>query len=229
MACVIQAKFSYFYRPTMIKTNNLSFSYDGKKRFIFPDVSIRAGESLLILGQSGVGKTTLLHLLAGLMKPMTGSFQLGSENVTSLSGAALDKFRGKNIGIVFQQNHFIDALTVIENLTLAQELSGLKPDWKVCKSLLVELNLDHKLNAKVKQLSEGEKQRASIARALVNNPKLILADEPTSALDDKNCDAVFELLSTQADKIESALIIVTHDSRLKSKMPNHLTLENIQN
>lgn len=213
----------------MIKTNNLSFSYDGKKRFIFPDVSIRAGESLLILGQSGVGKTTLLHLLAGLMKPMTGSFQLGSENVTSLSGAALDKFRGKNIGIVFQQNHFIDALTVIENLTLAQELSGLKPDWKVCKSLLVELNLDHKLNAKVKQLSEGEKQRASIARALVNNPKLILADEPTSALDDKNCDAVFELLSTQADKIESALIIVTHDSRLKSKMPNHLTLDNIQN
>lgn len=213
----------------MIKTNSLSFSYDGEKRFFFPDISIGAGESLLILGQSGVGKTTLLHLLAGLMKPKTGSFQLDSENVTSLSGAALDKFRGKNIGIVFQQNHFIDALTVIENLTLAQELSGVKPDWKICKSLLVELNLDHKLNARVKQLSEGEKQRASIARALVNNPKLILADEPTSALDDKNCDAVFELLSTQADKIGSALIIVTHDSRLKSKMPNHLILENIQN
>lgn len=213
----------------MIKTNSLSFSYDGKKRFIFPDISIDAGGSLLILGQSGVGKTTLLHLLAGLMKPTTGSFQLDSENVTSLSGAALDKFRGKNIGIVFQQNHFIDALNVVENLTLAQELSRVKPDREICKSLLVELNLDHKLNARVKQLSEGEKQRASIARALVNNPKLILADEPTSALDDKNCDAVYELLSTQADKIGSALIIVTHDGRLKSKMPNHLILENIQN
>lgn len=194
---------------------------------MFPDISCQSKDILLILGSSGVGKTTLLHLLGGILTTQEGAVLIDDMEVNKLSGSAADKFRGKNIGIIFQQNHFVDALTVIENVMLAQSLAGRSTDKSEAKLLLDRLNIGDKANQSIKNLSQGEKQRVAIARALINQPKLILADEPTSALDDVNCDEVLQLLHEQAKAAGSALVIVTHDTRLKDKITNRVILKNI--
>ena len=208
----------------MVKINGLTYNYSSEIQLKFPDFSLSKGEQALILGQSGCGKTTLLHLLSGLLQPNSGNVDVENENISKMSGARLDNFRGANIGIVFQTPHFIEALTVKENLTLTQTLAGKSKDVDKVKGLLVDLGVESKLNAKLNELSVGEKQRISIARALVNSPALILADEPTSALDDKNCDAVLKLVREQAKKHNSTLLIVTHDNRLKDQFDKRIEL-----
>lgn len=208
----------------MIKVNDLKYQYTKGPSLQFPSFEVKAGEACLILGQSGVGKTTLLHLLAGLMKAKSGVIKIGDQDLTKISKTAIDKFRGAQIGIVFQKNHFVEALSVMENLLLTQKLSGVKQDSAFANAILERLNIDQYKNKLTNQLSEGEKQRVSIARALVNKPTLILADEPTSALDDDNCKAVFELLKSQAEDIGAALIIVTHDGRLKDLVDQKIIL-----
>ena len=207
----------------MIKTESLKFSYDGKKYFDFPDINLDSGENLLIIGNSGIGKTTLLHLLAGILKPESGSINISGTDISKFSDTELDKFRGDNIGIVFQKPHFISSLTINENLKLAKYLSPSKTSGDA-KKILESLNIKDKYQQKPNQLSEGEKQRASIALALINSPSLILADEPTSSLDDFNCDNVIKLLKTQAKDHKAQLIVITHDARLKKHFKNSLNL-----
>ena len=207
----------------MIKTESLKFSYDGKKYFDFPDINLDSGENLLIVGNSGIGKTTLLHLLAGILKPESGSINISGTDISKFSDTELDKFRGDNIGIVFQKPHFISSLTINENLKLAQYLSRSKTNGDA-KKVLESLNIKDKYQQKPNQLSEGEKQRASIALALINSPSLILADEPTSSLDDFNCDNVIKLLKKQAKDHKAQLIVITHDARLKKHFKNNLNL-----
>ncbi len=208
----------------MLSIQNLKYSYDGQVNMSFPDFDIQSGEEALILGQSGCGKTTLLHLMSGLLGTSNGAVLVDGQDINKLKGGVLDSFRGKKIGIVFQVAHFIDSLTVKENLMLTQKLAGVKQNIDSITTLLSELGVVDKLNKKVKQLSVGEKQRVSIARALVNNPKVILADEPTSALDDGNCTAVLKLLRKQAEKMGACLLIVTHDNRLKELFDKTITL-----
>ncbi len=169
---------------------------------------------MLVLGKSGSGKTTFLNLLSGLLKPLEGKVQLGEVCVSDLSGQSLDLFRGQHIGIVFQKPHLISALNVKENLELTHFFS--KKKGQNLDQLLQDLGIHDKSNASVLTLSEGEAQRVSIARALANSPQLILADEPTSSLDDENTEKVIQLLKNQAAKIGAALIIVTHDYRVKA-------------
>ena len=207
----------------MIKTESLKFSYDGKKYFDFPDINLDSGENLLIIGNSGIGKTTLLHLLAGILKPESGSINISGTDISKFSDTELDKFRGDNIGIVFQKPHFISSLTINENLKLAKYLSPSKTSGDA-KKILESLNIKDKYQQKPNQLSEGEKQRASIALALINSPNLILADEPTSSLDDFNCDNVIKLLKKQAKDHKAQLIVITHDARLKKHFKNNLNL-----
>lgn len=209
----------------MLRTSNLKFDYNQNNVFSFPDVEVAEKESLLLLGQSGIGKTTLLHLLGGLMKPKDGSIFIAEKDITKLNGRELDTFRGKNIGIVFQQNHFIEALNVLENITIASQMIGVNPDKKRAQDLLHRLNLQGKENNKINNLSQGERQRVAIARAVINNPRLILADEPTSALDDKNCIEVYRLLEEQASYEKAALVIVTHDYRLKNQVSKQIILQ----
>lgn len=209
----------------MLVTNNLSYTYKGSNEVLkFPDVVCKNGEHWLLLGQSGSGKTTLLHLLGGLLKPKNGFVKVGETEIQQLKTAALDRFRGQNIGIIFQKPHFVSALSVEENLRIAQFLVNEKGDKSRIKELLESVNLGHKLKSKTGDLSEGEKQRVSIARALVNRPVVILADEPTSALDDKNCGEVVKLLEKQAKEQNATLLIVTHDNRLKEYFKNQITL-----
>lgn len=218
------SKKSPIHSKRMLQTNQLNFSYDKKNQFQFPDIKCGAGENWLLLGQSGSGKTTLLHLLAGLLHPTSGKVEIGGTDTSTLSAGELDRFRGNKIGIVFQKPHFIKSLTVGENLALAQKLAGQPVDNQRIMDLLARLNIGEKINKKPQNLSQGEQQRASIARAVINRPALILADEPTSALDDLNTKEVIDLLEEQAAEVNATLLIVTHDSRLKDRMENRILI-----
>lgn len=208
----------------MLKTHQLKYTYPGKPPINFPDIHCEKGSQWLLLGQSGSGKTTLLHLLGGLRRPQAGSITIAGKDIKSLDASALDTFRGKNIGIVFQQSHFVSALTVGQNLQIARSLAGNSPDPERVESLLNRLNIGDKINDRTHRLSQGEQQRVAIARALVNSPGLILADEPTSALDDENCREVIKLLESQARIENATLIIVTHDGRLKDFFKHKIVL-----
>ena len=207
----------------MIKTKGVEFNYDNQVFFKFQDINLKSSENLLIIGSSGIGKTTLLHLLAGLLESSSGSIKLFEKELSDLSSYQLDRFRKNNIGIVFQRPHFVNSLTVKENLQLAQYIANKKDNNRI-ENILKNLNILNKSDKKTNQLSQGEKQRASIALAIVNSPKLILADEPTSSLDDINCDNVIELLKKQATDFEAQLIVITHDSRLKKHFKNSIEL-----
>ena len=205
-------------------TRNIEFAYDADNHFRFPDITCKNGEHWLIMGPSGCGKTTLLHLMAGLLRPTKGYVQVGDVNITGLSPSQVDRLRGTEIGIVFQTPHFIQSLTVAENVLMARYLNRLNEDTEQIKTLLKQLNIDGKYSSKPNELSQGEAQRLSIARALINRPSLILADEPTSSLDDGNCAEVVELLKKQAEATSSILVVVTHDQRLTSVFKNVIKL-----
>lgn len=208
----------------IIQTNNLQYSFSNGPKLIFPNILAEENSELLILGDSGTGKTTLLHLLAGLRKPTSGEVQVNGVNLESLNGSTLDRFRGKNIGVVFQTSHFVQSLSVMENIMLAPYFSDNKRAKSDAEKMLDRLNILEKKNKKTAFLSVGEQQRVAIARALLNNPSLILADEPTSALDDKNATEVLNLLREQTEALKAALLIVTHDNRLKTEVKYRIEL-----
>ena len=207
----------------MIEIKNLSHSY-GETTIQYPDWKVEEGKHAMILGNSGCGKTTLLHLLAGLMKVPTGSISISGELISNKSDSDLDHFRGQNIGLIFQKPHLVSALSVKENLTLSQYLGKKKIDVKRVEETLDQLGISDLKNRKIHQISQGQAQRVSIARAILNSPKLLLADEPTASLDDDNCNKVIQLLKYQAEQNGSTLIIATHDHRVKSEFDNMLEL-----
>ena len=207
----------------MLKTKEVEFNYDNQMFFKFQNIDLNSNENLLIIGESGVGKTTLMHLLAGLLKSNSGSIKLFDKELNQMSSYQLDSFRKNNIGIVFQRPHFVNSLTVKENLQLAQYIANKNDNTRI-ESILKNLNIFEKSNKKTNQLSQGEKQRVSIALAIVNSPKLILADEPTSSLDDNNCSKVIKLLKKQATDFGAQLVVITHDSRLKKHFKKSIEL-----
>ncbi|MBC5835434.1 ABC transporter ATP-binding protein [Flavobacterium sp. F372] len=208
----------------MISTKNITFSYNKDQTFIMPDLFCQAGSTILVTGNSGKGKTTYLHILAGLLQPNSGEIHIDNKEITHLKGSKADKFRGKNIGVVFQKSHFIASLSVLENLEMASWLATGKKHKVRAKELLQKLDISEQAHKLPSQLSVGQQQRVSIARALMNEPKVLLADEPTSSLDDKNAENVIELLETLSKEYKTALIIVTHDSRIKEKFTNQITM-----
>jgi ABC-type lipoprotein export system ATPase subunit len=208
----------------MIRTANLSFSYDLKRSILFPSFSLNRSEHCLLLGESGSGKTTLLHLLGGLLRGYSGNLQVNGMELSTLSETELDTFRGKNIGFIFQKNHLISALTVEQNLFMAPYLAGLTVDKVRVQKVLTTLGIEEKMKSAVTEISQGQAQRVAIARAILNQPPIILADEPTSALDDRSCERVINLLLQIADSHQSTLVVATHDQRLKNKIGNQILL-----
>ena len=204
----------------MIKTKQLSYKYPNGPLIQFPDFEVEAGDSLLVLGESGCGKTTLLHLLAGLLRPATGEIWINDTSLAQIDNAQMDQFRGEHIGLVYQKNYFIESLSMWDNLTISPYCTKKSR----VKTIAEGLGILDVLRSYPKQLSMGQQQRASIARAVMNLPQLLLADEPTSALDHSNCLGVINLLLDEAIANNSALVIVTHDTRLKEEVDTVIEL-----
>jgi putative ABC transport system ATP-binding protein len=209
----------------MIKTTNLKFSYSNQNVFSFPDIECKKSESLLILGKSGSGKTTMLNILGLLTDPESGVLEIAGKQTQKLNISEKTAFRALHVGLVYQKPYFINSLNVYDNLLIANYLAKKEKNYSRVEDLAKTLGFTDLLHKKVQNLSGGEQQRVAIARALMNQPSLVLADEPTSALDDDNCENVITLLEKEAQNVGSSLIIVTHDQRLKNRIKNQITLQ----
>jgi len=189
-----------------------------------PDLRIAVGQHTLLLGPSGSGKTTLINCIAGLQRVSAGRVEVEGTDLAALSTRQRDQLRGARIGMVMQRLHLISAMTVRGNLQLAQRLARHAVNNTQIEGLARELGIVDKLDKFPRQLSQGEAQRAAIARALVNAPALLLADEPTSALDDASCNAAIGLLLQHAKTHGATLICATHDARIKPHFTNVVQL-----
>lgn len=208
----------------VIAVDNLRYEIAGKTILDQLTFTQSVGEHLLLLGPSGAGKTSVINLVAGLSTPTSGTVSIAGEPMSSLSGPQRDDLRRRTIGVVFQSIRLVSALSVRANLRLAQKLSGAASDESNIDRLIAAVGIVHRADGKPRELSQGEAQRAAIARALVGKPKLVIADEPTSALDDANAERIGRLLVETAEANGSTLLIATHDARLKAFLPNILTL-----
>jgi putative ABC transport system ATP-binding protein len=184
----------------------------------------RSGDHALVLGPSGSGKTTLINTITGLITPSQGSVRIDGEDMTALAPAARDALRRRTIGLVFQTLRLIPALSVRQNLALAQHIARGGHDAAAIESLIARVGLAHRIDARPRTLSQGEGQRAAIARALITKPRLVVADEPTSALDDANAMAMIDLLFETAAATGATLLVATHDTRIQSRFGTVLTL-----
>ena len=180
--------------------------------------SIEKGEFVVILGASGAGKTTLLNLLGGMYNASAGNYFLAGRDVSKFNSRQLEDFRRNDIGFVFQFYNLMENLTAYENIALAASIVKKPFDPK---EILKDVGLENRANNYPSQLSGGEQQRVSIARAVVKNPKLLLCDEPTGALDSKTGSKIIELLYSLSSKFNTTVIIVTHNSSL-AKIATHL-------
>jgi len=208
----------------MLRVSGVRQVYGGHVALALPAFAAGAGEHWLVLGASGSGKTTLLNLAAGLLRPSAGDIEVDAQSLGALQGNALDRWRGRTVGIVPQKLHLVASLSVLQNLILAPYLAGLPLDESRALDLLRNLSLTEKAKDKPHQLSHGQAQRVAIARAVMNRPKLLLADEPTSNLDDENCFRALELLKVQSRECGATLIVATHDQRAKQIFENRLAL-----
>lgn len=191
------------------------------------DLSVRRGELVLVMGPSGSGKTTLLTLIGGLLRPTSGSVIVEGVDITRLKEARLTKFRRHYLGFIFQNFNLLESLNARENVEVALNFAGVggRKARKRATALLTDLGMADRLRAKPKTLSGGERQRVSIARALANDPELILADEPTANLDSRHGHEVVELLHDIARTQQRTIIIVSHDHRIRDVADRILWLQ----
>ena len=200
---------------------NLEFVIANKIILDKLNFSIDNGSHVIISGPSGSGKSTLINLMSGLYRPTSGYISFESNDYSKLKDKDIDKLRAKNFGLIFQRLHLIKHLTVEQNILLGFN----KVKLPNIEKLIEDIGLTAKKKQLAKDLSFGESQRVAIARGVVNNPKIIFADEPTSSLDDTNATRVLELISAQAKKNKSSIVISTHDERVKKFFKNILEIK----
>ena len=188
------------------------------------DLTVPTGQLLAITGESGSGKTTLLSLIAGLDTPTSGQIVIDGQDITKLDEDELALLRGKRFGFIFQNFHLIPTLTALENVVLAAELNDTPGAAKKANDLLGTVGLSDRLHHYPVQLSGGEQQRLSLARAFVNEPDIILADEPTGNLDSKNSDHIIELMLELHRVKQATIILVTHELHVAEGSQRILTL-----
>ena len=188
-------------------------------------LTIPSGQFIAITGHSGSGKTTLLSLIAGLDNPSRGTIKIDGQDITKLNEDELALLRGKRFGFIFQNFHLIPTLTALENVVLSAELNNTPGATKKSKDLLGIVGLGDRQHHYPAQLSGGEQQRLSLARAFVNEPNIILADEPTGNLDSKNSNRIIELIRELHRVKQATIILVTHEPQVAKQSQRILTLE----
>ncbi len=204
--------------------DGLTFRYASEFSLTVPSLSLSSGQSVAVIGPSGCGKTTLLHLIAGLLTPESGLLSVCGQYFGSMSTSEVDRFRGQNLGIVFQKLHLLSAISVFDNVLLAQRLARKPVDPANVDRLFERLGIAALKHKRPSTLSLGQAQRVAIARALVHRPRLLLADEPTSALDDAHANDALELLIEESASVGAALLVVTHDERVRGRLDMELDL-----
>ena len=214
---------------SLISIKDLKFSYDDKSIIDIEELNIDRGERLFIYGPSGCGKSTLLSLLTGVLTPRSGEISINETNLKHLNETKRDRFRGENIGYIFQNFNLLPYLNVIENvlLPLRMNKSITSSSKDEAQALLADLGLRNYLEQNVSNLSYGQQQRVAAARAFMGDKCLIIADEPTSALDEKNCQQFMDSLFLEQEKKNATLIIVSHDLRLKEMFKRQIYLPDI--
>lgn len=208
----------------LVSVSGFGHRYPGAEEVVAPDFELAERGRLLLLGPSGCGKSTLLMALAGLLAPSRGVVCIAGEDWRGFSGAAADRRRGRLVGFVPQEPHLIAGLSVAENVRLAAFLAG-QPDQAVALEETFEaLGIAELAGRYPHTLSRGQQQRAALARAVANRPRLLLADEPTASLDDDACAATLELLFTVAERVGAGLIVATHDRRAQTRFAQRVKL-----
>jgi putative ABC transport system ATP-binding protein len=198
----------------MIFTQGLTYSYQQGTALVFDNVDLAQGEVLLLSGASGSGKSTWLALIAALLKPASGVLNVAGQSLTNLSAAAADAWRARNVGFMPQKLHLSAALTVQQNLAMAQWAANEAQDDTRILAALRSLGVDALAQRKPSQLSGGQAQRVALARAVLMQPRIVLADEPTASLDDQSAADAVELLYSTARQHQATLVIATHDARV---------------
>lgn len=211
----------------MIKATNIIKSYGALHVLKGVSLEIAKGEVISIVGPSGAGKTTLLHILGTLDRADGGTLEINNTNISDLNEKKLSDFRNKNIGFVFQFHHLLPEFTALENICIPAFIAGTPKDSaeKKAKELLSFLGLTERMNHKPGELSGGEQQRVAVARALINNPAVILADEPSGNLDSNTAKELHQLFFTLREKYNQTFIIVTHNEELANMADRKLTMK----
>ena len=209
----------------MLKVEKLIVGYRAGPVASLPQLDLANGEAALILGPSGSGKTTLLLAIAGLARKFGGAVSVDGQDPFALKAGLRDRFRGRAIGFVFQDLHLVAGLSTFDNVLLAPFAAHQTQDRKRARALLEELGLGAVANKPAERISRGQAQRAAIARAMLLRPKVLLADEPTASLDDDSCEIVADLLLRAAAETGAALVIATHDARLKARVAKTVMAE----
>ncbi len=211
--------------PPVLAAAGLRFGWQAEEPLLdIPALEIAAGEKVLIRGASGSGKSTLLNLFAGILTPTAGTVSLLGNDLSTLPGAARDRFRAEHLGIIFQLFNLLPWLPVLDNVLLpcrfsrrrlfrARESDG--GEEQAARRLLAELGLPQAGAASAAQLSIGQQQRVAAARALIGNPEIVIADEPTSALDEDSRAAFLALLRAECERVDATLIMVSHERSLE--------------
>lgn len=219
----------------MIRAKNIHKSYGDLEVLKGVDLHIQEGEVISIVGESGAGKSTLLQILGTLDTPsnpkgFNTEISLDKKSFISMTDRQLSKFRNENIGFVFQFHQLLPEFTALENVLLPTRIAGKNEKESMDKaySLFEDLNIAHRLHHKPSEMSGGEAQRAAVARALINSPKIIFADEPTGNLDSKNADDLHQLFFDLRDKYNQTFVIVTHNTHLANTTDRKLVMKDGQ-
>jgi ABC-type lipoprotein export system ATPase subunit len=189
--------------------------------------SLEKGEQAVLRGRSGCGKTTLLNCIAGLTTVDEGRITINGQDIVRLQEVSRDRFRAQHIGIVFQTFNLLPAFTALENVLLGMTFTGQRPDGDRATKLLQDVGLGHRLTHKPAALSVGEQQRVAVARALSNQPTLLLADEPTANVDPAHQQQVIDLMRAACDRENIAMLLVTHSPEVSEQFQRVETLEDV--